>query len=136
MQAGFLELSAHVIAEFAIHRRPDLVVVVEREGDGIDATDRHHGLIDAGSRHEVERSGARLREHVRLTAQLTIRIDLQVDKPVVLRRERLSSLLDARDPGMVSRECRAIAELVLGPLRNGWARETAFEGEHARTDET
>src|SRR4051812_20494140 len=73
IEAARLDCRSDVRAEFAVHCRPDLRIVLEGKRHGIDPSARHQGLHDCpGGRYELEGTRAKLRDHLALATQLIV----------------------------------------------------------------
>src|SRR5271157_5350192 len=84
--AAFRDLSADVVAELAVHRLPDGVVVLEREADVGNAACRHQRRQDRGRQvEEIDPAAAHLGEKVGVGPELVGGEELHV-YPAVRRR--------------------------------------------------
>ena len=110
-QAALVDLAAHVGAELAVHRAPDRGVVLEGEADAVDRGDRHQDRQDqARQAEEVDRAGAKLRQHVGVGAELVVREKLDVHAPPVAALMRVAASCWRTDMRMGDR--RVVGEFV------------------------
>ncbi|NYH14897.1 hypothetical protein GGD41_002125 [Paraburkholderia bryophila] len=104
--AGFGDLRADVIAEVAIHRFPDRVVILERETGIDDAGGRRErrqnrrGLVE-----ELHAAVAHLREQIGVGAELILRKQLDVEAAV----GRVANVIDCFLRADVDRMGRVLA---------------------------
>jgi len=83
-------------AELAVHRRPNLVVILEREADAVDRRDRHERRQDqARQREELDAAGPDLAQHVGIRTELVVRENLQVEPAIGLGLDRRRHFLGA-----------------------------------------
>jgi hypothetical protein len=109
-ETDLLDIAADVFSDFAIHRRPHLVVAGEGETDagqrrGRDQR-RHHS---AGHGRELQRARAQLSHHVAIAAELIVREQVDRDLAVGLGGNRLDGFLQPHVDGVGDRQ--VVAEL-------------------------
>ena len=109
-EPDLLDIAADELADFAVHRRPHLVVIGEGEADAGQRSGRnqrrHHGTRHGG---EFERAGTQLGHHVGVAPELIVREQVDRDLAVGLGGDRLDGFLQPHIDRV--RDGQVVAEL-------------------------
>src|SRR5579883_1110736 len=124
MESRLLDGAAHQRAELAIHRRPDMVIILEGEADAVDRRDGHQRRENEPRQdEEIDAAGAHLRQHVGVAAELVVGKDLDVEAAVRFLPDPLDHLATADIHGMIDGIVVGELQRELGRLRAA-ARQT------------
>ena len=135
IEADLLRHAAQHVAELAVHRRPDMVIVGERKADAGNAADRiaRREQIDRQDVH-LQRAGDRLRDHRRVAAENAVGVDGDLHPPVGLLLDLVGGLLRARHRRVLHRRGGAelVAELrgIGRPVQDGGGADARCSRDH------
>jgi hypothetical protein len=117
MEPGLADGATHISAEWAVHRRPHLGVVLEDEADAIDRGDGDVGRKDEARQVEhLDGAGAQLRKHVGVATELAVWKQLDLHSPARFLLDLLGRLAQPHVHRMGGDVVVGVAEHELGRI--------------------
>ena len=134
---GLADGVADDIADSAIHCGPDLIIGPEGEADARQARERHQRRQGhAGRRQQFDTSGAKLRQHLGIAAELAVGEDRHVQPTRRLAADRARGFRQPDREGVVIRCVDAELELELGRSAGGFGQDGGCPGSRRGAKQT